>query len=216
MDIFKGQGNDILKKLCSGNRCEIEIVPHNLTNKFQPLDLTINNAAKAFIQNHYNDWLSNQVAHQLKRGKDQANIKISSKLSDLKRLHAGWIVNLQNRMQGECKTIVMGTIVNQIFNRTKSLVGQNFSLDIILLTSPKFSHFCLPKFCSIRYTTLRATTTDIQWILRGVNPTNTSQKTFNDSSTASKTSLSILKTFVNGTKVLLIINLVIKLWLISW
>ena len=108
MDTFKGQDNDILKKLCSENRCEIVIVPHNLTNKFQPLDLTVNKAAKAFIQNQYNDWFSNQVAHQLKSGKDPANIKISSKLSDLKPLHASWIVNLHNHMQGECETIVKG------------------------------------------------------------------------------------------------------------
>ena len=51
---------------------------------------------------------SNQVAHHLKSGKDSATINISSKLSDLKPRHAGWIVNLHNHMQGECKTIVKG------------------------------------------------------------------------------------------------------------
>ena len=51
MDTFKGQDNDILKEFCSTNRCELVIVPHNLTNKFQPLDLSVNKAAKAFIQN---------------------------------------------------------------------------------------------------------------------------------------------------------------------
>ena len=56
MDTFKGQGKGILKKFCSKNRYEIVIVPHNLTNKFQSLDLTVNKAAKAFIQNQYNDW----------------------------------------------------------------------------------------------------------------------------------------------------------------
>ena len=44
MDTFKGQ--DILKEFCSKNRCEMVIVPHNLTNKFQPLDLTVNKAAR--------------------------------------------------------------------------------------------------------------------------------------------------------------------------
>ena len=46
------------------------------------------------------------VAHQSKSGKDPANIKISSKFSDLKPLHASWILNLHNHVQGECKTIV--------------------------------------------------------------------------------------------------------------
>ena len=77
------------------------IVSLNLTNKFHPLDVTVYKAAKVFIQNQYNDWFSNQVTHQLKSGKDPANTKISSKLSDLKRLHVGSIVNLHNHMQGE-------------------------------------------------------------------------------------------------------------------
>ena len=64
MDTFKGQDNGVIKEFCSKNRCEIVIVPHNLTNKFHPLDLTVNKAAKAFIQNRYNGWCSDQVARQ--------------------------------------------------------------------------------------------------------------------------------------------------------
>ena len=108
MDTFKGQDNDILKEFCSINRCELVIVPHNLTNKFQPLDLSVNKAAKAFIQNQYNDWFSNQVARQLKNGCEPADIKISSELSDLKHLHASWIVNLYNYMQKESDIITKG------------------------------------------------------------------------------------------------------------
>ena len=37
MDTFGGQDNDDLKKLCAENYCQVVIVPHNLTNKFQPL-----------------------------------------------------------------------------------------------------------------------------------------------------------------------------------
>ena len=108
MDTFKGQDNDILKEFCSKNRCEVVIVPHNLTNKFQPLDLTVNKAAKAFIQNQYNSWFSDQVARQLKSGKDPTDIKVSSKLSDLKPLHASWRVDLYKHMQGEDELILKG------------------------------------------------------------------------------------------------------------
>jgi len=108
MDTFKGQDNDIIKKFCSKNNCEIVIVPHNLTNKFQPLDLTVNKLAKSFIQNQYNDWFSTQVAHQLKEGKNPADIKVSSKLSDLKPLHAGWIKSLYDHMQEESESICNG------------------------------------------------------------------------------------------------------------
>ena len=54
---FKGQDNDTLRKLCAENNCDFVIVPHNLSNKFQPLDLSVSKAAKSFIQNKYNDCL---------------------------------------------------------------------------------------------------------------------------------------------------------------
>ena len=59
---------------------EIVIVPHNLANKFQPLDLTVNKTAKAFIQNRYNHWCSHHVARQLKSVNDPTDIKVLSKL----------------------------------------------------------------------------------------------------------------------------------------
>ena len=44
MDTFKGQDNDRLRELCSENYCEVAIVPYNLTNKFPPLDISVNKA----------------------------------------------------------------------------------------------------------------------------------------------------------------------------
>ena len=108
MDTFKGQDNDTLKKLCSKNHCEVVIVPHNLTNKFQPLDISVNKAAKAFIQNKYNEWFSDEVSIQLRRGIDPSDIKISSKLSDLKPLHGSWIVDLYKHLSENKEMIING------------------------------------------------------------------------------------------------------------
>ena len=46
MDTFKGQDNADIKKLCLKNDCELVIVPHNLTNKFQPPEISINQKVK--------------------------------------------------------------------------------------------------------------------------------------------------------------------------
>ena len=54
----------------------VVIVPLNLTYKFQPLDLSVNKAAKSFIQNKYNDWFADQVFTQLQNGKDSTDVKI--------------------------------------------------------------------------------------------------------------------------------------------
>ena len=39
MDTFKGQDNDVILDLCEKHMCQVIIVSHNLTNKFQPVDL---------------------------------------------------------------------------------------------------------------------------------------------------------------------------------
>ena len=61
MDTFKGEDNDVILDLCEKHMCQVVIVPHNLTNKFQPLDITVNKPAKSFISNKYNEWFSKQV-----------------------------------------------------------------------------------------------------------------------------------------------------------
>ena len=108
MDTFKRKDNDTLKKLCAENNCDVVIVPHNLTNQFQPLDLSVSKAAKSFIQNKYDDWFADQVFTQLQNGKGPTDVKISSKLSDLKPIRARWIVDWYNHVIKEKDMIVRG------------------------------------------------------------------------------------------------------------
>ena len=87
MDTFKGQDNDKLKKMCAENNCNVVIVTHNLTNKFQALYLSVNKAAKPFILSNYSDWFADKVFTQLQNVTDPTNVKISFKLLDLKPMH---------------------------------------------------------------------------------------------------------------------------------
>ena len=88
MDTLKGQDNKEMKRLYAKNNCELIIVPHNLTNKFQPLDTGINQSAKKFISNKFNAWYADRVSKQLPNGVAYRDVKVSLKLSDLKPLHA--------------------------------------------------------------------------------------------------------------------------------
>ena len=92
MYTFKGQDNDRLRELCSENYYEVVILPHNLTSKFQPLDISVNKAAKAFIQNMYNEWLSNEVATQLNRGVDPTEVKIQNGQISSHYMHLGLLI----------------------------------------------------------------------------------------------------------------------------
>ena len=108
MDTFKGQDNADIKELCLKNGCELVIVPHNLTNKFQPLDISINQKAKKFVSHQYNKWYADRVSEQLRRGVAPGDVKVSMKLSDLKPLHARWIVEMFDYLKQQNESIVNG------------------------------------------------------------------------------------------------------------
>ena len=54
----------------------------------------------------YNEWFSNEVATQLNRGIDPTAVKITSKLSDLKPLHASSMVDLYEHLKKETGMII--------------------------------------------------------------------------------------------------------------
>ena len=108
MDTFKRQVNEEMKLLDLKNNCELVIVPHNLTNKFQPLDISINQSAKKFISNKFNAWYVDRVSKQLSNGVIPGDVKVSLKLSDLKPLHARWIVEIYNHLKHQNDSIIKG------------------------------------------------------------------------------------------------------------
>ena len=108
MDTFKAQDNEAVLELCQKNNCEVIIVPYSLTNKFQPLDITVNKPAKSFISNSYNEWFSQQVSQQLEKGIRPADVKVSLNLTELKVMHAKWISKLYDYLYARDEIIVNG------------------------------------------------------------------------------------------------------------
>ena len=100
MDTFKGQDNDEMRKFCAKKSLEI-VIPHNLTNKFQPLEISVNKTGKSFTSDKYNSWLANEVSKQLRAGKAAANFNVFLKLSVIKPLHAKWIVDLHYTLKDD-------------------------------------------------------------------------------------------------------------------
>ena len=64
MYTFKGQDNKVIMDLCTENFCHAVIIPHNITNKFQPLEITVNKSTKLFIANKHNAWFVDEVTKQ--------------------------------------------------------------------------------------------------------------------------------------------------------
>ena len=101
-----GQGNDKAAKLCRKNNCALSIVSHNLTNKFQLLDITVNKPAESFIKDKYNMWYTEQVTKQLNEGKSPADVEVSLNFSEIKPLRAKWIYEMYEYLRG-CSDLVL-------------------------------------------------------------------------------------------------------------
>ena len=108
MDTFKGQDGDVILDLCEKHMCEIVIISHNLTNKFQPLDITVNKPAKSVISNKYNEQFSKQVSQQLEKGIQPADVKVSLGFIELKVEHAKWILELYNHLRHQNEIVLNG------------------------------------------------------------------------------------------------------------
>ena len=94
MDTFKGQDNAEIKALCLKNDCELVIVPPNLSNEIQHLDISMNQKAKKFIPHKFNRWYTDRISKQLKKGVAPGDVKVPLKMSDLKPLHLRLIVDM--------------------------------------------------------------------------------------------------------------------------
>ena len=111
MDTFKGQDNEEVAKLCHENNCVLIMVPHNLTNKFQPLDITFNKPAKSFIKDK---WFTAQVTKLFNEGKDPADVQLLLNLSQGRPLNAKWIFEMYKYLQGRSDLITSGLKATEI------------------------------------------------------------------------------------------------------
>ena len=97
-----------MKRLRAKKNCELVLVPHNLANKFQPLDININQAAKEFISDKFNAWYANRVSKNLPNKVAPGDVKVFLRLNDLKPLHVRWIVETCNNLKHQNDSIIKG------------------------------------------------------------------------------------------------------------
>ena len=73
-------------------------VPVNMTNIFQPLDLTVNGSFKSLMKRKFTEWYSKETGKQLEENVPIEDIEIKLKVSVLKPLHASWLMEAYNHL----------------------------------------------------------------------------------------------------------------------
>ena len=72
-----------------------------MTNLSQPLDLTVNGYAKAFMKRMFTEWFATQISEALESGKFPEDIDIKLNLSTLNSLQAKCIIELYDKSTSE-------------------------------------------------------------------------------------------------------------------
>ena len=102
MNVFQSsQITDDLISLLRHNKIHYVLVPNNLTQLVQPLDLMVNKHCKSYLKRLFLEWYDQQIENQLSVGKKAEEIKIKFCLTTLKPLHAKWLVEYYNEITSE-------------------------------------------------------------------------------------------------------------------
>ena len=91
LDVFRGQMTQEVTTLFRNNNIFFVKVPNNMTQLFQPLDLTVNGHCKSFMKKQCAEWFSKQFNNQLSLGKKAEEIEIKFPLTTIKPIHAHWV-----------------------------------------------------------------------------------------------------------------------------
>ena len=88
-----GQCTETILSKPEENRVHVVIIPANCTDHLQPLDLSVNKAAKDFLRTQFSNWYSDQICNQLHQGVNPVK-SVDLRLSIVKPLGAQWMIAL--------------------------------------------------------------------------------------------------------------------------
>ena len=77
-DNFKAQITSSLLTLLDSHYVNIVLIPANCTDRLQPMDLSINKAAKDFLRLQFKDWYAHEVCSNLEENdSSMVDVKLS-------------------------------------------------------------------------------------------------------------------------------------------
>lgn len=104
-DNFKAQCTDDLLALLTENNIHYMFIPANCTDRLQPLDLSVNKAAKNYLRNCFQEWYAEQMGLQLDSEEDAT---VDLRMSVVKPLGAQWMISLYDYFKSHSEIIING------------------------------------------------------------------------------------------------------------
>ena len=82
--------------LFEDNNISIALVPANCTDRLQPMDVSVNKAAKDFLRQRFRKWYASQICQQINEGDSSA---VDLRLNVVKPLGAQWMIQLYDYLK---------------------------------------------------------------------------------------------------------------------
>ena len=92
-DTFRCQCTERILSKLEENSVRVVIIPANCTDRLQPLDLSVNKAAKEFLRTQFSNWYADQICNQLCQGVKPVK-SVDLRLSIVKPLGTRWMIAL--------------------------------------------------------------------------------------------------------------------------
>ena len=92
-DVFKGQQTESITSILEANNIIVVPIPANCTDQLQPMDLSLNKAAKDFMRQKFREWYATEVQKQLDDGATLIS-PVDLRMSVMKPLGSRWLVSL--------------------------------------------------------------------------------------------------------------------------
>ena len=105
-DNFKAPCTASVLSLLDQHHINVALIPPNCTDRLQPLDLSINKAAKDFLRGKFREWYALQVCSQI-NGETETK-PVDLRLSIIKPLCAKWIVSLYEHIRSNPALVING------------------------------------------------------------------------------------------------------------
>ena len=106
-DRFRGQCTEKIFSMLEANHVLAVVVPANCTDRLQPLDISVNKAAKEFLRGQFQEWYSEQICQQLQRDEESSQ-PVDLRMSIVKPLGAKWRIRLYDYMKSRPDIIKNG------------------------------------------------------------------------------------------------------------
>jgi len=110
MDNFKGQVTSAMTELLERHCIHTCLIPPNTTDRLQPMDISVNKPAKAFLKEQFQKWYSEQVIEQL-NSEDFEIVELEPvelSMAVMKEIRAQWLVDMAEYISNNPDFIVNG------------------------------------------------------------------------------------------------------------